>query len=133
MKKYLSFVACALALVACSNGHDHSCAYYRSNLESPVYFEFGTANITAESKKKISEGVVFLQNHRFKHVQLDGYADEIGGDTESNMELSRDRVEAVRDFLVENGVAKRRISMSWHGVRKGKPYNKNRRVEITVK
>ena len=133
MKKYLSLIVCALTLAACHTASDHSCAYYRSNLESPVYFEFGTANITAESKQKISEGVVFLQNHRFKRVQLDGYADEIGGDTESNMELSRDRVEAVRDFLVENGVAKKRISMSWHGVRKGKPYNKNRRVEITVK
>ena len=133
MKKYLSLIVCALALTACHTASEHSCAYYRGKLESPVYFEFGTANITAESKQKINEGVVFLQNHRFRRVQLDGYADEIGGATESNMELSRERVEAVRDFLVENGIAKKRISMSWHGVRKGKPYNKNRRVEVTVK
>ena len=133
MKKYLSLLATALVLAACQSGDKHSCDYYRSNLETPVYFEFGTADIKPESKQKIQEGVVFLQKHRFRRVQLDGYADSVGGDSDFNKNLSRERVEAVRDFLVENGIAKKRIEMSWHGALQGKPSYKQRRVEMTIK
>lgn len=133
MKKYLSLLICSFALTACQHGMEHTCDYYRSNLETPVYFKFGTNEITDESKQKIKEGVVFLQKHRFRRVQLDGYTDEIGGQSDANMNLSRERVETVRDFLVENGIAKKRISMFWHGAIQGKPYDRHRRVELTVK
>jgi hypothetical protein len=47
-------------------------------------------------------------------VQLDGFADE-RGDTDYNQELSRKRVEFVRDQLISAGVQPARIGFSAHG------------------
>jgi outer membrane protein OmpA-like peptidoglycan-associated protein len=48
------------------------------------------------------------------HVQLDGFADE-RGDASYNQALSKRRVEHVRQFLLDNGVAESRITTLAHG------------------
>ncbi len=48
------------------------------------------------------------------HVQLDGFADE-RGDADYNLELSRKRVEFVRDQLIQAGLSDENISMTAHG------------------
>lgn len=48
------------------------------------------------------------------NVQLDGYADE-RGDSDYNLELSRQRVEFVRDQLVAAGIDGSRIRIAAHG------------------
>jgi len=47
-------------------------------------------------------------------VQLDGFADE-RGDTDYNLELSKKRVEFIRDQLVQAGVSDSNISVNAHG------------------
>lgn len=47
-------------------------------------------------------------------VQLDGFADERGDET-YNLELSRKRVEFVRDLLLQAGVTDENISVTAHG------------------
>jgi outer membrane protein OmpA-like peptidoglycan-associated protein len=48
------------------------------------------------------------------YVQLDGFADE-RGDATYNQDLSQRRVEYVRQFLLDNGVAESRITAVAHG------------------
>jgi len=55
-----------------------------------------------------------LAKLRDVHIQLDGYADE-RGDADYNLELSRKRVEFVRDQLVSAGIDPQRIRYSAHG------------------
>ena len=47
-------------------------------------------------------------------VQLDGFADE-RGDADYNLELSRKRVEFVRDQLVQAGISDQNINVTAHG------------------
>ncbi len=47
-------------------------------------------------------------------VQLDGFADE-RGDTDYNLELSKKRVEFVRDQLIQAGISDENISTTAHG------------------
>jgi type IX secretion system PorP/SprF family membrane protein len=69
-------------------------------------------------------------------IRLEGYTDNNG--TEAyNMELSRNRVQAVKDFLVANGVEASRIEIAYFGESKPIADNnseegkaKNRRVEM---
>jgi len=131
MKKYLALFGCVIALVGCSHIFV-PCSYYREFAEKPIYFKFGGVEFTDESKKTIDEGLVFLRNHRTKRIELDGYTDEVGN-PDFNMNLSRRRVEAVRNYMIENGVAPKRIRVDWHGAEKGRPYSKHRRVDVMIK
>lgn len=71
-------------------------------------------------------------------IQLDGHTD--GDGTEAyNMKLSKDRVEAVKRFLVANGIDESRIKTDYHGESKPIASNdteegkaRNRRVEMKI-
>ena len=69
-------------------------------------------------------------------IKLDGHTDDNGSE-EYNMELSKNRVQAVKDFLVSNGVAPERIETYYFGESKPITDNstregraQNRRVEM---
>lgn len=129
MKKYL-FVLCAFLLTACQH-NEKPCSYYQSMAEQPVYFGFNSDKI--KETDNLDEGLIFLKGHRFRRIQLDGYADEIGGETNYNNNLSLKRAEAVRDYMIDQGIAEKRITVFGHGIEKGNPHKTHRRVDITIK
>ncbi len=55
-------------------------------------------------------------------IRLEGHTDNNGSE-EYNMELSKNRVQAVKDFLVANGVDPARIDLQWYG--ESKPISEN--------
>ena len=128
MKKYLFLIFGAVMLAGC---HHHSvpCSENRANAEMPVFFDFGSYEIRPEFAQQLDNGLIFIKGHRFKKIFLDGYADERGPNA-FNVELSKKRVMAVRDYLVKNGVDDGRIVAGWHGVEGGKPYGPHRVVRI---
>jgi outer membrane protein OmpA-like peptidoglycan-associated protein len=72
-------------------------------------------------------------------VQVIGYTDTTGTD-EYDDDLSRQRAEAMRDFLVQHGVPSGQIRVSWRGKREllvptpdNTPNEKNRRVVVIVR
>ena len=132
MKKYFVLIAAALSLAACA-GSDSTCADHEANAKAPILFRFDSVNFTPESQARVDDGLTYLTGHRFHDIELDGYADEVGGKTEYNMDLSRRRAEYVRDYMIKNGVAEKRITTRWHGVESGHPYKERRRVDVTVK
>ena len=130
MNKYFLLFASAAVLAACGGT---KCSEHQMNAKEPILFEYDSVKIVPESQAKLDDGLLFLTGHRFVTIQLDGWADEQGGNSERNMDLSKRRAEAVRDYMVSRGVAEKRITTKWHGIDLGKPYNEHRRVEVTLK
>jgi len=73
--------------------------------------EHSLADMTGSRLAQLAGSLASMPDIR---VQLDGFADE-RGDTDYNQDLSRKRVEFVRDQLISAGVHPTRISVSAHG------------------
>ena len=75
------------------------------NLSSTELFEFNTATLTAEAKKRLDEQVVakLKSAGEIKYINVNGHADRLGS-TQYNQKLSEKRAEAVRAYLVSKGL-----------------------------
>jgi outer membrane protein OmpA-like peptidoglycan-associated protein len=95
--------------------------------------EFALADTTGDRLASLARDVAQMHDIR---VQLDGFADE-RGDAEYNFELSRKRVEFVRDQLVAAGIHPSRIATTAHGEAPAQDasadsYALERRVSLTL-
>ena len=130
MKRTVLFFVMALTLVSC--GH-YACAERERNAKSPVYFHTDSIEPMSDSLARLDDGLIYLRQHRFKKILLEGWADETGGENQHNMDLSRARAELVRDYMITNGINSNRIETRWHGINEGDPHQMYRRVDITIK
>jgi OOP family OmpA-OmpF porin len=103
-----------------------------------LIFEQGKAVIDPASFGELEELVLLLKSHPKLVIQLEGHTDN-QGNIAKNMELSQDRVDEVKEFLVDKGVPKSRVKTKAFGgtkpLSKGKTEvdrNLNRRVEIRI-
>lgn len=79
-----------------------------------VLFDNDKDNIKDSENTKINELVNSMKENPDKSVKLTGYASEVG-EEEHNMDLSRRRVEAVRNALISNGIESSRIATAYKG------------------
>ncbi len=103
-----------------------------------ILFEFDKSLVKKESYGELESIVNLLEMNPTYKLSLEGHTDAVG--TESyNIGLSKNRVNAVRDFLVMNGIATERIIIQHHG--EGKPVatndnadgrKSNRRVDVEI-
>jgi len=103
-----------------------------------VLFESNRSDLKAESLHDLYVLVTFLKEHPNRNILIEGHTDSVG--TEGyNLELSEQRVAAVRDFLVRNGIDLERISERGYGqaypvasnaTKSGR--QENRRVEVVI-
>lgn len=113
-------------------------------LEMTLSFADGTPELTEAVRAELATIVDSPQVGAGGRVVLRGHSDS-GGSDEANLEASRERAEAVRDFLVEAGIAEDRIDIIVFGEQNplapnalpdGSPNEEgrasNRRVEVTV-
>ena len=68
----------------------------------PITFVFNEATFTDDGRKAVALLLEYLQIKRFGRVSLTGHADERGTET-LNMDLSRERLDAVAEFLKDGG------------------------------
>jgi type IX secretion system PorP/SprF family membrane protein len=101
-------------------------------------FEYDKSIIVRDSYGDLEALVNILLVREDVEIELDGHTDSDGTE-EYNIRLSRNRVEAVKYFLVANGVAKSRIKTSHFGESRPIADNKteegkakNRRVEMRI-
>jgi outer membrane protein OmpA-like peptidoglycan-associated protein len=103
-----------------------------------VLFDFGKYNLKPDTKITLAKLVGIIQSHPGLNLAIEGHTDNIGSD-EANMKLSQQRGDAVREFLVQQGLAADTVTAV--GLGKGDPVadnssnegrQKNRRVEIIV-
>jgi len=96
-----------------------------------VLFKFGRADLEDGAQTLLLGVVRELKGNPNLSVDLVGYTDPVGPQ-EYNMQLSQRRVEAVRRFLVQQGIEMPRINFVGLGVlsETGIPNDKKRRVTV---
>lgn len=102
-----------------------------------LQFETGKSTIRSSSYASLDRVAAILVNKNFS-LKLAGHTDNVGSDA-SNMKLSKDRAESVKDYLVSKGANPSRIEATGYGETQPITSNKtaegrqkNRRVEFTL-
>jgi outer membrane protein OmpA-like peptidoglycan-associated protein len=103
-----------------------------------VLFATGKYNLRPDAQMRLARLAGIVTSHPGLNLQVEGYTDNIGSD-EFNQKLSEQRAEAVRDFLIQQGVDTRAITAQGFGEARPVADNstaagrqENRRVEIIV-
>jgi outer membrane protein OmpA-like peptidoglycan-associated protein len=101
-----------------------------------VYFNSGSAALLEQSAAAITQVAALLQQEPAWRITIEGHTDSIGTDADNEL-LSRERAEAVRAALVEQGIAAERLSAAGFGESRPMESNdtmegraRNRRVEL---
>lgn len=70
-------------------------------LRMPIKFQFGSAVLTPKAKKQLDIVGKAMQHESLKNVTFEvaGHTDDIG-DSEANLLMSKNRAEAVRDYII---------------------------------
>lgn len=103
-----------------------------------VQFAPNHEKLTAEAMRKLYPLVTILKEQSQRTIRIDGHTDS-SGEKSYNLDLSQRRADAVRDFLIENGIRAERITARGYGEENAVASNdtaegrrENRRVEVTV-
>jgi len=109
-------------------------------LRRRINFATDSAEILPNSENLLNEiASVLIQNPQIRRVEIQGHTDNRGGPG-FNMDLSQRRAEAVRDWLVRNGVDAARLEAKGYGMRRPIVPNitaanraRNRRVQFIIR
>jgi outer membrane protein OmpA-like peptidoglycan-associated protein len=103
-----------------------------------VLFDLGESELKPGGERAVEQLANFLEQNPDRQVLVEGYTDALG-EEDFNMELSRERAEAVQQALVSAGISPERIEVRGHGEEFPVANNEttagrqlNRRVEVVV-
>jgi len=103
-----------------------------------VLFETGKADLRPGALRNLYPLVTFLQKYPENRALIEGHTDSVGSEA-YNLDLSQRRADAVRNFLLQNGVNAAQITTRGYG--KASPVasndtvegrQQNRRVELII-
>ena len=84
-----------------------------------IYFDYDKYDVRADQQASLQGNAQFLQQHATIHITVEGHSDERGS-TEYNLALATNRADAVKNALIQAGVAGDRIKTISYG--KEKPF-----------
>ncbi|MEX1238109.1 MAG: OmpA family protein [Cyclobacteriaceae bacterium] len=103
-----------------------------------LIFAQAKAHIEPESFEELDQVALMMKDNEKIIIQLEGHTDNIGH-AKANMNLSEQRVEAVKKYLVSKGISKNRIKTKAFGGTQPlttditpQARNTNRRVEMRI-
>lgn len=103
-----------------------------------VYFDTNKSIIRPESFEMLNELAEYLRSKSFTYIEIAGHTDN-EGDDESNLTLSQNRANAIRNYLIEKGIDSKRLKPIGYGESKPIATNetaegrqKNRRTEVYI-
>ncbi len=103
-----------------------------------VLFERGTTNLADTSYNELDKVIEMMNQNPGIEIELGGHTSNRGA-ARANLKLSQERVDKVKQYLVENGIEEQRITGKGYGSLKPIASNKNettrklnRRVEFTI-
>jgi len=106
-------------------------------ISAAVNFETGSARLTTKSKEVLNSLISFMSKNKSSNIRIDAFTDSVGN-SDFNLKLSSSRANAVKTYLINNGVSENRVVSTGHG--ESETYDnstkdgraKNRRVEISI-
>ena len=105
---------------------------------SDVLFDTGKYTLKPNTQISLAKVAGILQAYPGLKLQVEGYTDSVGSD-EYNQKLSENRADAVRNFLLTQGVQQDNITSTGYGKAKPVADNstsagraQNRRVQLVV-
>ena len=126
MKKLLSLFCALVALSGCStfgadgglfSGADCESRLARDFVENTtdtVFFAFDSSSLSAEAQAALDTQVAWLKKHDDVNVIVQGHCDD-RGTREYNLALGERRANAVKQYLVSQGIDESRISTISYG------------------
>jgi outer membrane protein OmpA-like peptidoglycan-associated protein len=101
-----------------------------------LYFDFGSAELKAESEPSIQQIVDYLNQNKEVKILIEGHTDNVGSEV-GNLKLSEDRANRVKSELIKKGISSDKLSVLGMGSKKPVADNttdfgraQNRRVTI---
>ena len=105
---------------------------------SGVYFATEKYNINAKSEENLNKLAGIFKEYPDTNILVEGHTDNTGSES-YNLTLSKNRAQAVTNYLVDHGISASRFDTKWYGEAQPKYDNttaegrsKNRRVEIAI-
>jgi peptidoglycan-associated lipoprotein len=89
-------------------------ADFVKNVGDRVFFDFDKSTLKPEGKDQLTKWVAFLKKYPNDQLNVEGHCDE-RGTREYNLALGERRANAVKEFLLANGVAATRIKTVSYG------------------
>lgn len=103
-----------------------------------IFFETGKSSLNSESSPELDRLVMTMNFNQNMEVEIGGHTDDVGSDA-SNLKLSQDRADSVREYLIGKGIEPDRIIGKGYGESKPIATNStpegqqaNRRVEFKI-
>lgn len=103
-----------------------------------VLFATGNATIVGSNNDNLGKLAMFLNRYDNRQVTIEGHTDSVGSES-SNMGLSQRRADAVRNYLISQGIAANRLRADGKGENSPVSGNdtetgrqQNRRVEVII-
>ncbi|MEO1256017.1 MAG: OmpA family protein, partial [Bacteroidota bacterium] len=105
-----------------------------------IYFDFGDTQVTNESLPILQAILKRMQESPRMKIEIAGHTDNIG-DNRTNQWISQKRANAVKKWLVDNGVSEDRMTARGYGENQPMATNDdelegrelNRRIEVIVR
>ena len=103
-----------------------------------IYFDFNRAVLLPKSIEELNKVASLLKSDKNTVIEIAGHSDS-SGDSSYNMNLSQQRAEAVRNYLLENEVTPNQPVIKYYGDKQplvqttdSSSSARNRRVEISI-
>ncbi len=93
-----------------------------------IFFDYNRASLRTKSKHELNKLYGFMKQNPDVKIVVSGHTDSRGND-DYNMRLSKDRAQAVVDYLVRNGVSGSRLSAVGFG--ETRPIARNENPDLT--
>ncbi|MEM6262532.1 MAG: OmpA family protein [Bacteroidota bacterium] len=79
-----------------------------------IFFETGSYELQPTSEPELNVLLSYLKRNRRMQIEIQGHTDDVGSDAD-NLQLSQDRAESVRAYLVDKGISPERIEAKGFG------------------
>ena len=103
-----------------------------------IFFDFGSYELRKESEVELEELMTFISENPEIKIEIAGHTDNVGSH-EDNVQLSKNRTNSVKAYLVSKGVDISNVSFNGYGETKPLVPNDsdenrqmNRRIEFTI-
>lgn len=93
-----------------------------------IYFDYNLATLRSKSKYELNKLFEFLKTNPTVRIEVAGHTDSRGND-DYNLRLSKERAQAVVDYLVRNGISSSRLKAVGYG--ETRPIARNENADLT--